>query len=239
MYKATYLALFLLSVSFGCKKDGAKTTCRVVAVTIVPKGGNPEAVSFTYDEEGRIKFMATGDQNIEFWYYPNGVRRKINQNSGWFTFSTFELNSSGKPVTRKDSVYQGQSLNSTRLITFEYDGQGQLIKTFKDNDPNPVEILTWSGGNLVKLQSGSVSYILDYYTDKTNRDYGLIDLQMFLNLGVNLARSKNQLRAMASGGDQLIFDYEYDGSGNIKKWYATLLGNPDTLITSTQSLECN
>lgn len=238
MKNIAYLALILFFGIMACKKNGSSAKCKVASLTMVPDPGNPLAVNFTYDDQGNLKFVNNGGSTLEYWFYTNGYRRRSSSGNGWHTYSTVALNANGLPVTKKDSTYNGQSLSNTSITSFEYDGQGQLIKTYKDNDPQPQEIFTWTGGNLVKYQAGNTSYFLEYFTDKPNRDFTFIDLQLYVALGINPARSKNLLKSVTAGGNQMNFQYQYDG-GNIKKWFASYTGNPDTVITTTQQFVCD
>ncbi len=240
MRNIIYLFIVLFAVFASCKKNKEKpVNCRVVALTMVPTGGNPLSVNFTYDDQGKLQFINNSGQTVEFTYFPNGFRLRISTGNGWTTYSFIELTASGKPVTKKDSVYNGQNLNSTYLTSFEYNAQGELINTYKDNDPQASETFTWSSGNLVKYKAGNASYILDYYTDKKNQDYSFIDLQLFVALGINPAKSKNLLKSLTSGGDQLVFNYEYDARGYIKEWTAVFLGTTETAIKTTQQVSCD
>lgn len=234
-----YFGCFLFIIIAACKKNSGPSNCKVAAVALVPKGGTPQAVNFTYDDNGKLKYMINGSQSVEYTWVANGYRRFASTGNGWTYRSFIELNADGKPVTKKDSTYNGQNLNATTLYTYEYDGQGQLIKIFKNNSPQPEDIFTWSNGNLVKYQSGNVIYIMDHYTDKPNREFTFIELQIFVSLGVNAIKSKNLLKAVTAGGDQLTFSYQYDGSGNIKEWNAIVLGTSDTAITTTQQIDCD
>jgi hypothetical protein len=223
-----------------CKKSGSSSAnCKVSTVTLVPTGGSPSVVSFTYGNDGKLQFMNTGSQVAEYFYRTNGFTRRTSSGNGWYTNQYVELNAAGFPVVKKDSTYNGQSLNQVTNYTFEYDNQGQLIKTFKDNNATPLETFTWTNGNLVKYQSGANSYIMDYFTDKTNRDYAFLDLQIFVFFGTNPAKSKNLLKSLTSGGNQLNFQYQYDPKGNIKEWIGTILGSPDTVMRATQSVVCD
>lgn len=240
MRNTVYLFCLLILILAACKKSGSSSSnCKVTNVSLVPTGGTPSIVNFTYDDEGRLKFMNSGGQVAEYFYHTKGFTRRSSTGNSWFTRSYVELNASGLPVIKKDSTYNGQSLNSTTVYTFEYDNQGQLLKTFKDNSATPLETFTWSNGNLVKYQSGSTNYFMEYYTDKPNKDYGFLDLQIFVFFGINPAKSKNLLRSLTSSGNQLNFQYQYDPKGNIKEWYAALTGSPDTAMKATQATICD
>lgn len=240
--RSTICLFSLLLIGFAaCKKNGndKPVNCKIASVIMMPTGGSPQVVNFTYDNSGKIKFMIVGSQTVEHFYYANGYKRRSTSGNGWVTNSFIELNAGGKPVSKKDTVYNGQSVSNTYITTFEYNNQGDLIKTFKDNNAQPAETFTWDNGNLVKYQTGNTSYILDYYTDQTNRDFGYIDLQLVASVGMNPAKSKNLLRSLTSGGTQMNFHYQFDPTGNIKKWNATFLGNADTVIRTTQQFMCD
>lgn len=240
MRRTIYLCLLLIGFA-ACKKskDDKPVNCKIASVIMMPTGGNPEVVNFTYDNGGKLKYMIVGNQTVEHFYYTNGYKRRSSSGNGWVTNSFIELNTAGKPLTKKDTVYNGQSVSQTYLTTFEYNGQGDLIKTTKNDNAQTTESFTWVNGNLVKFQSGNNAYILDYYTDQTNRDFSFIDLQLFVSLSMNPAKSKNLLKSVTNNGTQMNLHYQFDQAGNIKKWNATLLGNADTLIRTTQHFMCD
>jgi hypothetical protein len=236
------ISLFaLILVGFAaCKKSGSSSAnCKIATVSLLPTGGAPTVVNFTYDNDGKLKFMNTGSQVAEYFYHPKGFTRRTSSGNGWYTNGFVELNAAGLPVIKKDSTYNGQSLSQSNIYTFEYDNQKQLIKTFKDNSAQPLETFDWSNGNLVKYQSGNTTYIMDYFPDKTNRDFSFLDLQIFVFFGINPAKSKNLLKSLTSGGNQINFQYQFDTNGNIKDWVATALGSADTVMRATQQSMCN
>lgn len=240
MRTTTCLWALILFAFASCKKNGnGSSNCKITTVSMIPTGGSPTVVNFTYDNEGKLKFLNTGSQSVEHTYYPNAFKRRSSSGNGWSTVSFVELNAAGHPTVKKDSTYNGQILSQSHINTFEYNNNGELIATYKDNNPQPEETFTWNNGNLVKYKAGNVTYIMDYYTDKKNSDFGLIDLQIFVALGVNPAKSKNLLKSLTSGSDQLVFLYEFDSKKNIKEWNATLLGSPDTVIRTTQQFTCD
>jgi hypothetical protein len=240
MRKATYLFILFFFAVAACKKNGnSSDNCKVASLVMLPTGGSPQAVQFTWGDDGKLKFMNNSSNVVEYTHYANGYKRRSSLGNGWSVNSFIELNASGLPITKKDTTFNGQIVSNTTITSFEYNNQSELLNTYKDNSSTPLEMFTWSGGNLVKYQSGNNSYFLEYYTDKKNRDFTFIDLQLFVALGTNPAKSKNLLKSLTSGGNQLVFQYQYDGKGNITKWYANLLGNSDTAITTTQQIMCN
>jgi hypothetical protein len=241
MRRTIYLFSLLLIGIAACRKNGddKPVNCKITSVFMLPNGGSPEVINFSYDNSGKLKYMVVGNQTVEHFYYTNSYKRRISSGNGWVTNSYIELNTAGKPTSKKDTVYNGQSISHTYITTFEYNSQGELIKTFKDNNAQPAEVFTWVNGNLVKYQSGNNSYLLDYYTDQTNRDFGFMDLQLFASLSMNPAKSKNLLKSLANNGTQMNFHYQFDPFGNVKKWNATILGNADTVIRTNQQFMCD
>jgi hypothetical protein len=240
MRNSIYLFIIVLFAFAACKKSGSSSSkCQVATVSLVPTAGTPTVVNFTYDDNGKLKFMNTGAQVAEYFYRSNGFTRRTSSGNGWYTNQYVEFNASGLPIVKKDSTYNGQSLSNSSIYTFEYNNQGELIKTFKDNSAQPLETFTWSSGNLVKYQSGNTAYIMDYFPDKANRDFCFLDLQIFVFFGTNPAKSKNLLKSLTSGGNQINFQYQFDTRGNIKEWVATALGSPDTVMRATQQFICN
>jgi hypothetical protein len=240
MRNIIYLFTIIFIAFAACKKSGSSSAkCKITTVSLVPTGGTPTVVNFTWGDDGKLKFMNTGGQVAEYFYRANGFTRRTSSGSSWYTNQYVELNAAGAPIVKKDSTYNGQNLSNSSIYTFEYNNQGELIKTFKDNSAQPLETFTWSNGNLVKYQSGNVTYIMDYFTDKANRDYCFLDLQIFVFFGTNPAKSKNLLKSLTSGGNQINFQYRFDTRGNIKDWFATALGSSDTAMKATQQFVCD
>lgn len=223
------------------KKDSnpVPANCKLASLSFNPTGGNGETVFFTYDNKGKLKFLNINNSTSEFFYHTNGYMRRTNTGNGWSTHSWVELNTTGQPKLKKDTTYNGQNVNSSHISTYEYNSQGELIKIFTDNNPQPVSSFIWQNGNVVKVTEGNASIILDYYTDKPNQDFTFIDIKLFLTAGTHLAQSKNLLRSMTSGGQQLIFNYEFDQQGKLKSSAANLLGSPDIAMTGTYAHVCD
>jgi hypothetical protein len=118
------ICLFAL-IHFGfaaCKKSASSSAnCKITTVSLLPTGGTPTAVNFTYANDGKLKFMNTGGQVAEYFYHSNGFTRRTSSNNGWYTNGFVELNAAGLPVVKKDSTYNGTSLSQSHIYTFEYD----------------------------------------------------------------------------------------------------------------------
>ena len=213
--------------------------CKITSVTLLPDEGTPETVNFIYDDNGRLKYINSANWMKEYFYEPNGFKQITTE--GTFSIHSFvELNAVQLPITKKDTTYGAQGgVTQTSLRTFEYNNQGKLIEIVSSDPAQPEEKFTWANDNLVKYQIGNTIYIMDYYTDKLNMDFTLINLQFFLAVGINPARSKNLLKSLTSNDTQLIFDYHFDADGNIKDWNAVVLGEPDPSLRGTQSVQCN
>ncbi len=231
--------LLLLAACSKKDSDPAPANCKLASLSYTETGGASETVTFTHSNDGKLKYLNVSGTPAEFFYHINGYTRRTNSGNGWRTHSFVELNATGQPKLKKDTTFNGQSINNTHITTYEYNNQGELVKVFIDGNPQPSSSFVWQNGNVVKVTEGNASVILDYYTDKPNQDFTFIDLKLFISAGTHLAKSKNLLRSITSGGQQLIFNYEFDQQGKLKTAYGNLLGNPDTALTGTYSYICD
>ena len=242
-----FAILSIISYAFfgisACSKDQnadpLPPDCKITAVNLLQGGSTPETASFSYDEDGRIKFIFAAGEAMEFFYEVNGFRQTSDKGDGWSSRSFIGLNAAGLPITKKDTLFNGLSINQITHYTFEYNSQGQLMKISSDDPLLSEQLFAWGNGNLVKYQLGNTIYTLDYYTDRPNQDFCFIDFTLFVSWGINPAKSKNLLKSLSSNGNQLVFDYRFDDHGHIKDWEATVPGQTSPALSGTQSIECN
>lgn len=242
----TKLLLMLLSSGMlflnSCKKsdDSGTQHCKLTSLLIYPAGGAPQTVSFLYDHEGKVKFINQDGAIVEFIYQGNAFTRVRPGTGNWVTRSYVQLNANGQPLLRKDTTYDGQFINNTATLTYEYNSQGGLEKGISSNTNLIPNInITWQNGNMVSITEGNTTILLDYYTDKLNQDISIMGLKFLMEFGAYAPKSKNLLKSVFSGTGQINYDYSFDDEGKITETTWTIPGNPTPVATWQQVYDCD
>lgn len=244
----TKLFLLLMPVSIlflnSCKKSDDPSTqpsrCKLASLLIYPAGGALQTVSFLYDHEGKVKFINQDGATVEFIYESNAFTRVRPGTGNWVTRSYVQLNANGQPLLRKDTIYDGQFINNTATITYEYNSQGGLEKGISSNiNLIPNINITWQNGNMVSITEGNTTVLLDYYTDKLNQDISIMGLKFLMEFGAYASKSKNLLKSVSSGTGLINYNYRFDDEGKIAETTWTLPGNPTPVATWQQVYDCD
>ena len=243
--KALQLLIILLhlAVLYACKKDDGPgkqpSNCKLTSLLVYPAGQAQQTVSFQYDHEGRVKFINQDGTLYEYIYQGDAFTRVQPRSSGWVTRSYIQLNAEGRPSIRKDTIYNNQHINSTGAITYEYNSRGELEKGISNSSLLPNLSITWQNGNMVSITEGNTTMLLDYHTDKPNQDLSIMGLKFLMEFGAYTPKSKNLLKSVSSGGQQINFNYEFDEEGKIKATTWTVTGNPTPVATWRQVWDCD
>jgi hypothetical protein len=216
------ISLVLVLVCFACKKDDSTQApkCKLSGM-IIPPGSNGQSgvISFFYDSIGRLSNANADGRQITYKYLANGFATIEPGNSaGWLTRSFTTVGADGKASTRRDTVYNGQSISSTTSTTYEYNNQGLLERIIRTGaHAAPSTFFTWQNGNIVAVVSGTTTYgAIDYYTDKPNQQaFNTIELSLFIELGPYAPQSKKLMKSITSGGQQVNFEYLFDNYGKV------------------------
>lgn len=243
-YFSLLIILLHVAVLCACKKDDdpgiQASRCKLASLLIYPAGGTLQTVSFLYDHERKVKFINQNGTIHEFVYQDNAFTRVQPRGDNWVTRSHVQLNENGQPLLRKDTIYNGQFINSTATVTYEYNSQGELEKGTTDNTSITANLsIIWQNGNMVSITEGNTTVLLDYYTDKPNQDLTIMGLKFLMEFGAYAPKTKNLLKSVSSGADQINFNYEFDDEGKLKETVWTVSGNPTPVATWQQVYDCN
>lgn len=167
--RVLYGMLLTAVISFAaCKKDDAKKQqqCRISSINL----NGTEATNFNYDEQGRVSVMTKGDVVTTYSYTAGGyVRQMLNANK-LTEKATAEFNAQGRIFKITTQRFDGSgNINFSGTHTYEYNGNGEIVKsvTKNGNIPEQTTTYTWSNGNLIQASQG---VIYTYYTDKPVQD---------------------------------------------------------------------
>jgi len=121
----TLTSLFLILVFSACKKDNdekKKPTCRIITITPSPSGN---AFNITYNSEGKISTISTGNDITTFAYSGNTVIGTTNTSGVFSSKKIITLNANGM-ATNVKTEFNSSGTNWSNDL-YEYSGT-ELIK---------------------------------------------------------------------------------------------------------------
>jgi len=230
----TLTSLFLILVFSACKKDNdekKKPTCRIITITPSPSGN---AFNITYNSEGKISTISTGNDITTFAYSGNTVIGTTNTSGVFSSKKIITLNANGM-ATNVKTEFNSSGTNWSNDL-YEYSGT-ELIKatsTSSTGGTPSVSTLTWSNGNPVSATTGTSVTTLDYFTNKPAQTGDYLDIAQLV-VGYRIYKPKNAIKSLLNGTNINSFDYTFDSDGKITSLVATGATN----TTYTYQYQCN
>lgn len=219
--RTIYSMVVITSIFFSaCKKDDAKPAenCRISSINL----NGTTATNFTYDGQGRVSLMTTGNEITTYSHSTGGYVRQVLKDNKLKERSTVENNALGliQKITKQYFDLNGNITNSI-MYTYEYNNNGEIVKSISKSgsDPEQTTIYQWSNGNLVNTSQG---VIYSYYTDKPAQDGDILHINQLQYYGTKLIKNKNLVKSISQNGTTVSIDNEFDSNGRIVK---SLLGN--------------
>lgn len=215
-----HIAVIITVLFAACKKDGAnkQQECRVSSINL----NGTATTNFSYNEQGWVSVMSKGDEVTTYSYTAGGYIRQMLKANKLMEKSTTELNAQGliQKITKQQFDLNGNVIFNL-IYTYEYNGNGEIVKSISKSGSNPEQTTTytWSNGNLVSTGSG---VIYSYYTDKSSQDGDLLRITNLQAYGRILIKNKNLVKSVSQNGTTTNIDYEFDSNGRIIKSH---LGN--------------
>lgn len=227
-------AVFSLTL-FSCGKDDVtpepepEVSCKITTLS-VKEGNNSQVVRISYNNDGDISQVVRPEDKLTWTYSGNGfVFTKYNSSNQRLASSLVERNAQGKPIriTREEFGPASQNLLRTETRTFVYNSRGEVIEinsvgVYASGEtyiPSP-QTMTWSGGNMVELVTGSSTQTLEYYTDKPVQ-VDFLWFSDFFSSGTPLFFNANLVKSMSDDFGIYNFSYEFDEDGKIEKMIAS------------------
>lgn len=223
-------ALFLIG---SCKKDSDKNSnCRIVTVT-QEGSGSTSIFNMTYNDQGKIATFSNsttnGTTNKVFTYSGNTVIVNVISGSS-ASRDSITLGANGKVLNIRR--FPDLTGNDWTNYSFEYNGD-VLLKFIESHEGNPTPlttVVTVTDGNMTRLETGSSTTDLTYYTDKQMQPGGYIELAMMIEYGISIYPHKNLVKSIDyGGGDIATYEYEFDADGKISKAISSQGGYETTL----------
>lgn len=222
-----YVSIMMIAVA--CKKENTVSpeVCKVSSVkSYNEKTKTTETIQYEYNTDGKVGKMtyspivlANKNQAYEIISYSSTaiIFTLYDDKNKIISTSTYRLNSSG---------YVSEIMNFGKF-TYEYDGQGFLVKELTEGFGQYITNYTYTDGNLTSIKElddkGKTTYTItnEYYLDKPNPLKIDKSIGFWKNIvGQNLfgKSSRNLLKKSTenSGSTTIITDYTYsfDDKGN-------------------------
>lgn len=215
----TLIAGTLLTIT-SCKKNDDDPVCRLSTATNVSSSGN-SALVFSYNTDGKLSQMvSTGASSYTRTFSYSGNTINIIQRDGANAIvqtSDVTLNNANKVVS---IVTKSAAGTVTEMLNVDYDANGnasRIIAKYGSGTPD-TSILTYSGGDLITITSGTSITTLTYYTDKAFQPGDYLYYTQMMQYGAMYITNQHMLKSYQnSGGTPSNFTYEYDNSGNVSK----------------------
>lgn len=225
------IVAFLAILFSSCKKDHAKTDCKLTGIQITTLG-NVTNTELYYDGAGRIVNI---EQN---GFAPNSLSLSYKDNSVIILQTgvlkdSLTLNPSGYLIN--DRLFASKTV----WLNWQYqlNEKNETIKFSLTNSQSTKIIeapYTYVNGNLV--QQETTTYLYDTSQPAKQGDY--LSISNILGYGIKKMPSKNLVTAMVSGSDTTHFKYAYDADGRITELNVVNKNNP-ALNQYKYSYDCN
>lgn len=218
-----------------CKKDKDeqnKPVCRII--TAIPSSGAGNSFNMTYNNEGKVSTISSGNDITTIAYSGNTAIATTNTSGAFSSKRIINFNSDGLAINVKIEYDPAGTSWDNQL--YEYSGTNLIKATYTSSSGGTpsVSVVTWSNDNLVSVSSGTSVSTLDYYTDKFSQTGDYLYLAQLVQ-GFQIYRTKNLLKSISSGTDINNFNYSFDADGNISS--VTVTGS--TAVTYTYQYQCN
>lgn len=235
MNKLILMAVIFTAAFVSCKKDDApKPTCRIITAIPVSSGAGNPTYNFSYNSEGKLSSSIIGTSTNTFAYSGSTVIETATI-GGVFSFKNIiTLNANGmasnilteNDETGTDWFNQAFEYNDTELI--------KSTTTSSSGGAATISTITWSGGNMLTVTSGSSTSTIEYYTDKPAQTGDYLSLAQ-LAAGYEIYRTKNAIKSILTGSDISNFNYTFDADGKI----TSVAVIDASIVTYTYQFQCN
>lgn len=235
MNKLILIAVIFTVALVSCKKDDApKPSCRIITATPDASAAGYLTYNFSYNSEGKLSSSTIGTSTNTFAYSGSTVV-ETSTTGGVFSYKNIiTLNANGMASNiRTENDETGTNWSNQAL---EYNGT-ELIKSTSTNSSGgaaTISAITWSGGNMITVTSGSSTSTIEYYTDKPAQTGDYLSLAQ-LAAGYEIYRTKNAIKSILAGSDISNFNYTFDADGKITS--VAIVGT--SIVTYTYQFQCN
>ena len=202
--------LGLTTLFSSCSKDDPKPVCKIITVT--PTTG--DAVNISYNDEGKINTVISGNSTTTFAYSGNTViATKLT--AGLFSsrmIATYNANGLATNV-KTETNESGTDWNN---LAFDYSGVELIKQTFTNSAGSTPSITTigWSGGNPTTITSGSSITTVEYYDNISGQSGDYWDISQLIQ-GYSIIRAKKAIKSVLSGSTISTINYVIDSDGKI------------------------
>jgi hypothetical protein len=238
-------ASFVISFAFvaGCKKTdkAPKTNCRITSLT-----SSTSTAYVTYNSEMKVSSFSSGKYKGTYSYSGNTVVINTTNSDTFFMKQIVTLNANG--LASNYRIETNTTGTAWGEIGFEYNGNEVIkwIMTAYDRPGLTNSInLTWSSGNLIKVDFDSSIVTFTYFADRTVQAGDYLQMQkLFSTLeGLELfgyVDNKNLLKSMTITDRTSTYvenyDYGFDADGKIA---SITISNPHGVETTNYQYQCN
>ncbi|WP_036381537.1 hypothetical protein [Muricauda sp. MAR_2010_75] len=190
-----------------------EANCKIVSML----GDNGTVTNITYDGEGKIVSLANGDVQRTYVHTGNTIVASEIVQGNFSSKTIISLNESGLPT---DILIELDEAGTNWINqAFGYNGAyiSQAVQTDPSGGPSVVVLYEWEGGNLVSQTNGNDTTVLEYFEEHDLQQGDFLNLQYYLTFGhYPLYQNQNLIKSIDYGnGSVFVFDYAFDGDGNI------------------------
>jgi len=206
--------------------------------TIFPSGDTTNSsTSINYDVQNRITAINYANSTTAFQYLPGKIGMYYPSDASIYTIYYLQ----GDSIAIGSASYaQG---NRTDTVVYEYDNNGYLVKTVRNNPVTGKDssFLLYQNGNLTSITSylsnGAVDHVNIDYTQLPAKTWFYQNFAAYLNFSFYYPwlgkPSKNLVQSFTStynGNPQPVsFDYTIDPSGYVNRYKESFLGNSSVM----------
>lgn len=189
-----------------CKKDnGPEVACNIITAT--PTSG--DVLNFTYNADGRVASHTRGNFATTFSYSGNTIIANSTYNGGFDTKSIITIGSNGFA----SNVKTEGNISGTDWSNNAYDYSGnQLVKqtgTSSQNAKSAVTTLTWSGGDIVAINTDGKVSTIEYYSNIPAQEGDYMDI-IQKSTGYRLYKTKHAMRSILNGNSITNVEYAFE-----------------------------
>ncbi|MBC9796655.1 hypothetical protein [Sinomicrobium weinanense] len=231
--KVTLLLLTAVIITVSCNKTDdpgselPEASCSIVERTSVKGNNQPSVTQINYNNDGSLSSANITRSNYNSqaaWdYAPHKIIHEWYNDDKIVNKKYIDLDAKGDPVKIIIDFYDNNGdVYHTNMISFEYNGQRQLIKSVlkSGNDPETVTNYTWAGGNMIKAAGENYTDTYEYYTNLPIQQADYTALPYELSSGIRFFNNKNLLKSWDSQGNGFVrtYNYQFDADGKISKY---------------------
>lgn len=181
-----------------------------------------EAVTVISAQNKLVRYETDNQIKTYNYFKDSIVISNTSKSIGLIGNTVVYLDARGKATSSLFRYISGQSGGSEY---FFYDGSGELQlmtrKYVQAGTNDSIRYIFEDGNVRYRIQNAdTVAYT--YYTDKTYQTADYLGYSIFLDYGVDFTKGKNLVKTLTNYSQKfdILFTYEFDAKGNVKKAFS-------------------